>query len=157
MFLWALYTYHDNLNFACTFEANNIQTSPDQWTALKYHKMTDAVTTCTFFTLFIFTSLHCITDNVLVSHTLETSDMQVTSQPLRKDFYINSFKIFQTFTKLDMTNKNMTWKTWQVFSDRGLALRGLKNCAKVRSKTDDQGVYCISTHLGLWIKHIKWK
>jgi len=127
MFLAAVYTYHDNLNFACACKANNIQISPDQRTAVKYHNMTDAVTTCTFFTLFIFTSLHCSSDNVVISHTLETSDIQVTLQPLRKDFYNNSFKNFQTFTKLDMTNKNMTWKTWQVFSDCNVAIRGLKN------------------------------
>ena len=154
MFLRAVHTHHDNLSFACTCEANNIQTSPDQRTAVKYHNMTDPVTTCTIFTLCIFTSLHCSTDNVLISHMLETSDIQVTSQPLRKDFY--TFKIFQTFAKLDMTNKNMTWKMWQVFSDCGLTLRGLKDMQRLRSKTDDQGVYCISTHLGLSIKHIKW-
>jgi hypothetical protein len=117
--------------------------------------MTDAVTTCTFFTLFIFTSLHCSTDNVLISHMLETSDIQVTLQSLRKDFYINSFKNYQTFTKLDMTNKNMTWKTWQDIFGLQLGNKRVEKCAKVRNKTGDQAVYCTSTHLGLWIKHIK--
>jgi hypothetical protein len=143
MFLSVVYTHHGNLNFSCTCEAINIQTSPDWWTAVKYHNMTDAVTTCTFFTLCIFTSFHCSTDNVLISHMLETSDIQVTSHPLRKDYYINIFKISRTFTKLDMTNKNMTWKNWHVFSDCSLTLRGLKNTQRYM--------------LGHWTKSPKWQ